>query len=81
MIFKDNYIILRQFENFSISLQSIKYFSYQEKYRFVQQFFLLFLVHLTDGVTLLPLQGVDSFHIYTQGVALGYALLPLLGVE
>ena len=30
LIFKDNYIIFRQFENFSISLQSIKYFSYQE---------------------------------------------------
>ena len=43
-------------------------------------FFSFFLVYLTDGVTLLPLQGVDSFHIYTQGVALGYALLPLLGV-
>ena len=29
----------------------------------------------------MPLQGVDSFYIYTQDVALGYALLPLLGVE
>ena len=30
--------------------------------------------------TLLPLQGVDSVRIYSQGVALGYALLPLRGV-
>ena len=28
----------------------------------------------------MPLLGVDSFYIYTQGVALGYALMPLQGV-
>ena len=44
-------------------------------------FFSFFGVHLTDGVTLLPLLGVDSFYIYTQGVALGYALMPLQGVK
>ena len=40
-----------------------------------------FSVHPTFRVTLLPLQGVDGFHIYTQGVALGCALLPLQGVK
>ena len=41
----------------------------------------LFSFHPKYGVTLLPLRGVDSFHIYTQGVALGYALLPLQSVN
>ena len=40
-----------------------------------------FSVHPTFRVTLLPLQGVDGFHIYTQGVALGCALLPIQGVK
>ena len=30
--------------------------------------------------TLLPLQGADTIHQITQGVALGYGLLPLPGV-
>ena len=29
---------------------------------------------------LLPLQGVDTIHQVTQGVALGYGLLPLQGM-
>ena len=33
-----------------------------------------------DEKTLLPLQGVDTMHQVTQGVALGYGLLPLRGV-
>ena len=39
-----------------------------EKYRFVQQLFLLFLVHLTDGVTLLPLQGVTHCFIVLRAL-------------
>ena len=39
-----------------------------EKYRFVQQLFLLFLVHLTDGVTLLPLLGVTHRFIVLRAL-------------
>ena len=81
LIFKDNYIIFRQFENFSISLQSIKYFSYQEKYRFVQQLFLLFLGSSDRWSDAFAPAGRDSSPHCPQGDALGYALLPLLGVK
>ena len=33
-----------------------------------------------EEITLLPLQGADTIHQVTQGVALGYGLLPLRGV-
>lgn len=52
-----------------------------EKYRFVQQLFLLFLGssdRWSDAFA--PAGRYSSLHC-PQGVALGYALLPLLGVK